>query len=149
MDFTDKIVEAFGQVGEIVLVATGHPCLSLLKFPFNGPRVEHEDAESHQETDDVEEHVAFVEGLEIAYEFEEEESPWEGSGTEVTEPEELEGADPARRDEEAEVYSAVLSDSDEMPPLTDSESDGGASSETSDHYREGGHDYHERGVYRR
>ena len=62
------------------------------------------------------EHTAFIEGLQLADEFDEEESPWEYSGTEVTDAEELEGADPARRDEEVEAYSAVLSDEDEMPP---------------------------------
>ena len=166
MDFTDKSVEVFGQKGDLIPAASGHPCLSLLVFPDDGSRVE-PGAEGHvvcltRETDDVVkrfiivtrrdqerwkhvhrrvtydrdtqelladecvqnlkrsqlyrgldkprrlrvefylqgEHTAFVEGLQLADEFDEEESPWEYSGTEVTDAEELEGADPARRDEE-------------------------------------------------
>ena len=69
-------------------------------------------------------------------ELDEEDSLWEGAGTVVTEPEDLEGRDPARRDEEVAAYSAVLSDEDEMPHLEESESEAESSSETSDHYRE-------------
>ena len=54
----------------------------------------------------------------------------------ITEPEELEGQDPARRDEEVEAFSTVLTDEDEMPPLEDSESEAQSSTEESDHYRE-------------
>ena len=82
MDFTDKSVEVFGQKGEIIPAASGHPCLSLLEFPddgFLGEQLEHVD---HQEPpDNPEDRSAFVEGLEIGDEFDQDDSLWEGSGT--------------------------------------------------------------------
>ena len=49
IDFTDKSVEVFGQKGEIIPAASGHPCLSLLEFPDDGFLGEQWERVDHQE----------------------------------------------------------------------------------------------------
>ena len=60
--------------------------------------------------------ATFVEGAQLIEELDEEYSLYDGSGSVVTEVEDLDGHEPNRRDEgEKEAHSAAASEGDEIP----------------------------------
>ena len=136
--FTDDTVEVFGRRGKITRAASGHPCISLIGFPETGAAepVASRDPEPHEE-DQQESFEECDEGgaegedarAQVMYEDYSEEEDYEDSRSEASEPEDLQGQDPARRDEEA----AESSEGD-MPPLAD-DSETESSSGSSDHFR--------------
>ena len=111
--FTDDTVEVFGRRGKIALAASGHPCISLLGFPetdtveevaSRGPEA-HDDDHGKEQQDvfeacDEGEAAGRCPRAQIMYENYSEDEDYEDSRSEASEPEDLQGQDPARRDEE-------------------------------------------------